>query len=401
MWIAIFVTAVIVLVLIRLLVVFQDQLKFIINGQDEGFKFNEIMLLWKLAKKTEMEVPAQLYYSVPALNKAIALFIQDSKKNGTSEDSATQDFLTKLYNYRTKIDIAHDNKRGLESTKFLDKGQRLRIILHNKGVFTSEILNNGHEIVVAVPLQKGLMKLDGKEWVGNDISVYLWRKGDAGYVFDTRVTNAGVFNGRKVIYLAQSSQLERAQKRRSVRSECKINGQLYFIDVENIDFTSVEVESGYKCLIEDISEDGAMIRIGGKGQSNIQIKIQFELDGKMIVMFGIIRAVEYNAQLNQSRLHFECVHIDKEMKNAVLNFVYKIIPEDKKEILEALAQTEADEMEDKEKSGNSAENAETKTATPSEPVAEKPAEISSDTVALPEDDIDVNDLAEMEVSDDL
>lgn len=314
-------------------------------GQDKGFKFNEILLLWKLAKEAEIEEPMQLYVSVPTLNMAISKIVMDSKANGTESTEETQNFINKLYSYRTKIDLDHENKKGLDSTKYLEKGQRLRIILKGKGVFASEILSVGHELIIRVPLQKNVRTLEGDEWVTHDVSVYLWRKGDAGYVFDTRVTNAGVFQGQSVIYLAHTNKLERAQKRKSVRAACEIYAQLYFIDTEEPDFEAVEVEPGYKCLLEDISEDGAMIRIGGKGRQNVKIKIQFEIDSKLIIMFGIVRAVEYNSQNNQSRLHFEALHISKEMKNTILAFIYRDLSDEKKDELTALAEVEQEEME--------------------------------------------------------
>lgn len=316
-------------------------------GQDKGFKFNEIILLWKLAKEAELEEPMKLYMSVPTLNMAISKIVMNAKENGTESLEATQNFIAKLYDYRTKIDIEHANKKGLESTKFLEKGQRLRIILKGKGVFASEILSVGYELIIRLPLQKNVRVISGDDWVTHDVSVYLWRKGDAGYVFDTRVTNAGVFQGQSVIYLAHTSQLERAQKRKSVRAACQIYAQLYFLGSEEPDYDSIEVADGYKCLLEDISEDGAMIRIGGKGRQNIKIKIQFDIDDRIIIMFGIVRAVEYNQESNQSRLHFECLHIEKEMKNKILEYIYRDLSEDKKDELTALAEVEQEGLEDK------------------------------------------------------
>ena len=316
-------------------------------GQDKGFKFNEIILLWKLAKEAELEEPMKLYMSVPTLNMAISKIVMNAKENGTESLEATQNFIAKLYDYRTKIDIEHANKKGLESTKFLEKGQRLRIILKGKGVFASEILSVGYELIIRLPLQKNVRVISGDDWVTHDVSVYLWRKGDAGYVFDTRVTNAGVFQGQSVIYLAHTSQLERAQKRKSVRAACQIYAQLYFLGSEEPDYDSIEVVDGYKCLLEDISEDGAMIRIGGKGRQNIKIKIQFDIDDRIIIMFGIVRAVEYNQESNQSRLHFECLHIEKEMKNKILEYIYRDLSEDKKDELTALAEVEQEGLEDK------------------------------------------------------
>ena len=329
--------------------VFQVQIQFFMMGQDQGFKFNEIILLWKLAKEAEIEEPLKLYVSVPTLNMAISKVIMNAKENGTESLESTQNFIAKLYDYRTKIDLEHDSKKGLDSTKYLEKGQRLRIILKGKGVFASEILNVGHELIIQLPLQKNVRTVDPDEWVTHDVSVYLWRKGDAGYVFDTRVTNAGIFQGQSVIYLAHTNQLERAQKRKSVRSACQIYAQLYFIDTTGEpNYDALEVEPGYKCLLEDISEDGAMIRIGGLGRQNVKIKIQFEIDERIIIMFGIIRAVEFNQQANQSRLHFECLHIEKEMKNKILEFIYRDLSEDKKNELTALAEVEEESLAESE-----------------------------------------------------
>lgn len=409
MWIVILITAVIVAVVVRLCIVFQDKIKFLVQGQDEGFKLGELLLLWKLAKVTSLETPASLFYSVPALNSAIQSYISDVRHAGDENSPKVQDFLSKLYKYRTKIDIDHENKRGLESSKYLERGQRLRIILKGKGVFTSEVLNNGREISALLPLQKNTLKMPAEDWVGEDVSVYLWRKGDAGYVFDTHVTGTGVFQGQTVIYLAQSAKMERAQKRRSVRSACKIPAHLYFLGDQTIDFTSVELSEGYRCILEDISEDGAMVRVGGKGETNVQIKLQFEIDDKLIVMFGIVRAVEYNPKINQSRLHFECLHLEKDMKNAVLNYVYKIIPDDKKEVLEAMAMTEADEQEDKAESKNqnpvgkeSCESENPDKQAEKSNVSKNPEEnpdSDADSIKLPKEEIDTDELAELDVED--
>ena len=343
-----FVTVICIFLVIRLLVVFQIPIQFFMMGQDKGFKFSEIVLLWKLSREAEIEEPLALYVSVPTLNMAISKIVMEAKKNGTESLAETQNFIAKLYEYRTKIDLEHDNKKGLESTKYLEKGQRLRIIRKGKGkgIFVSEILSVGHEIIIRLPLQKNIRTVEGTEWVSEAVSVYLWRKGDAAYVFDTHVTNEGVFQGQSAIYLAHTNQLERAQKRKSVRAACQIYAQLYFMNGEEPDFDAIEVKEGYKCLLEDISEDGAMIRIGGKGRQNIRIKLQFEIEDKFIIMFGIIRAVEFNEKANQSRLHFECLHIEKEMKNAILSFIYRDLSEEKKDELTVLAELEQEEIEE-------------------------------------------------------
>lgn len=346
--------AVCVIVLVKLVVIFADKIKFYSTGADSGFSSSEISLLWKLSKLIEIEDPLALYWSIPALNRGITEFISDCQKKDTINDPKNQNFLGKLYEFRTRIDIESSQKKGLESTKYLDKGQKLRIILPGSGVFTSEILNNGKNLIIRTPKQRHVEKIKGENWVGKKISVYLWRKGDANYVFDTVVTNSGMFNANSSIYLAHTNELFRTQKRKSVRAQCNLYANLYFLSDEDnqIDYELIEKEKGYTCLLEDISEDGALIRVGGKGKKDARIKLQFEIGQNLIVMFGMIRAVEYNEKMNQSRLHFECLQIKKEMKNQILSFVYNVLPQDQKDVLEALKMTEEDEQgtsEDAEK----------------------------------------------------
>lgn len=346
MILALILTVLAILAAARILVVYSDKIKFFTMGSDNGFKFSESMLLWKLSKTAEIDDPVALFLSVPTLNKAVASYISDARQRGAMDTDKVQDFLTKLYKFRTKLNIEHENKKGLESTKYMDKGQRLRIILKGHGVFASTILNNGYEMIISLPVQNHAFPVPSEEWVGKKISVYLWRKGDASYVFDTNVTNAGVFSGKTVLYLAQTNELLRTQKRRSVRCECHIPASMYFIKKEITDFNIVEAEPGYKVILEDISEDGAMIRVGGKGIVNAQIKLQFSLNGTLILMYGVVRAVEFNKEINQSRLHFECVHLDKEMRNIILSFVYNVLPQEQKDVFDAINATEEDKAED-------------------------------------------------------
>lgn len=319
---------------------FKQRINFFITGLDSGFSISEISLLWQAAELCSLEQPTSLYYSLPSLTKCMT---QISNMTNTDNSQKSQLIMTKLFDYRTKIQNEADDKKGMTTTHSLEKGQTLRIILPGKGVFTSEIVGNGNFLVINVPRQKNLIPFLGEEWVGRVISVYLWRKGDARYVFDTTVTQNGLFLGKSSLFLKHSSNLVRTQKRKAVRVKCQIYGMLYIIKKDKVDVTAIETQNGFRCLIEDISEAGALIRIGGKGVQNVKIKLQFNIQNKLILMVGVVRTVEYNEAENQSLLHFECTHIDTTMKNEILKFVYNMLPESEKEVLEALEQTETDE----------------------------------------------------------
>lgn len=323
-----------------------DMLNFFATGLDNAFTLSEIAMLWKLAKQTGIDEPLSLYASDKAISRCVAMIVENAKNDHTENDPKVQQFLSKLYKFRTKVELSADNKRGLKSTRQLASKQKLRIILKGSGIFSSIILNNASEIAILVPVQNGRIAIPANEWVGKDINIYLWRKGDAAYVFDTRVLRGGVFLGRQALFLRQSEDITRMQKRRSIRTECNINAQFYLIKENVTDFMKIETAPGYKCLIEDISSDGAMIRVGGKGVPNVQIKLQFELDGTLIVMYGTVRFVEFNKTSNQSRLHIECTHIEPNMRNAILTFVYKVIPEEQKNEELAINELRSEEGEE-------------------------------------------------------
>lgn len=324
---------------------FSTQLQFISKGLDLGFSFFEIKLLWNVSKQCKLLNPITIFLSADVLNQCIFMLKSSAEVDDTINYSKTQKILTKLYDFKSKIEHEADKKRGLDSTKYLDSGQKLRIILPGKGVFSSEILNNGHNLIIKVPTQKDQIVVEGKDWVNQTISVYLWRKEDARYVFDTSVEGCGIFLGKAAIFLKHSSNLVRTQKRNSLRAKCDIDGVLYILKDKKINYNEIGNSGGYRCKLEDISEKGALIRAAGKGLANIQIRIQFQLENHLIVMFGIIRTVEYNQNINQSRLHFECIHVESVMKNYILSYVYKILPQKEKDIYDAQKLIDQDEDE--------------------------------------------------------
>ena len=379
--ISIIITIGILLAIAGLYSVFKQRIEFYITGLDSKFSFADLNLLWSVAQLCDLDYPKALFWSMPSLTKCMTHITSEAAANGTENDPKTQALITKLFNYRTKLQNETDNKKGLDSTMYLDKGQKLRIILPGKGVFSSKILNNGKELIISVPRQKDMIPLTAEEWVGKFINVYLWRNADARYVFDTTVTGHGLFVGESSISLKHSSNLIRTRKRKAVRAKCEIQANLYIIKNEEIDYNAVETQNGYKCLIEDISEAGAMIRIGGKGVPNVQIKLQFNIQNMLIIMFGVVRTVEYNEASNQSLLHFECIHLEPAMKNEVLSYVYNMLPEREKEVYEALKLTDTDEEESEKQEAAAAEAVAVQDNEPKVNLPDMPETLADKTIA--------------------
>lgn len=340
--VAIIVISFFLLILAFVYSVYKTKIKFFITGIDAGFSMSDALLLWNVSQICELDEPTTLFFSLPALTKCMSQITNQASADNQIDSPKYQTLLSKLFAYRTKIQNESDNKKGLTSTETLESGQRLRIILPGKGVFASKIINNGKMLIITIPKKNDIITISAEEWVGKVINVYFWRKGDAQYVFDTIVVQTGIYLGKSTLYVKHSYNLTRTQKRRSVRAKCEIYADLFFIKKSDNNEQIIESKNGFRCLLQDISESGALIKIGGKGRENIKIKLQFSIQNKLIIMTGIVRKVEYNIEKNQSLLHFECTQIEQSMKNEVLAFVYNMLPENEKEVLEAIRQTEDD-----------------------------------------------------------
>lgn len=318
-------------------------INFFTSGFDLGFKLSQILFLWKIARQTELDDPTSLFWSLPVLDKSIAEIVQRARQTGMENDESTQRLLSRLYAFRTKMELEHSKKKlEIESTRDLLINQKVRILLRGIGVFSSRVVRNTSKaLVLDYPASPTVLATSIK-WVGKDVSIYFWRQDDAGYVFETTITPDPVSDGKAIIHVAHTNSLIRSQKRKSIRAKCTLNAQMYLIKPEDELESLLEPEPGMKCRIEDLSEDGAMVYIGGKAVKNMKIKLQFMVHDVLIVMAGIIRAVEFNEDSNQSRIHFECEELNPRMKNSILTFVYNVLPEEEKQELDAIRLTEED-----------------------------------------------------------
>jgi hypothetical protein len=327
---------------------FREYIMFCSVGLDSGFKIPQILFLGKVGKETGLKDLTALFWSIHALDQCTAEIVRRTRQTGTEKDVATQELLSRLYKYRTKIELDQAQKKhGLDSTRNIASGQRIRILLRGTGVFSSRVLRNTPKsLVLEYPVGANARPATSVDWTTRNLSIYFWRADDAGYVFDTVTLPDPLASGKAVLYIAHSHSLIRSQKRKSVRARCSIYAQMYLVKPGDTLDNALEPEPGMKCLIEDLSEDGAMVVIGGKAVKDMQIKLQFMVHDVLIVMAGVIRAVEFNKETNQSRIHFESGKLNARMRNAVLTFVYNVLPEEEKEELDAIRLTEEDGLEE-------------------------------------------------------
>ena len=306
-------------------------IQFFAKGKDAGFSFKEIEMLRKLAVKSNLQEPTALFFSVNQLDLCIKSFVKSLNHSGGADNPANQDFLSKLYDYRKKIEMDKPRiKNGISNSRQISDGQNLRILVPGAGVFKSQtVKNTPNYLTITRPVTN---KLPGTfSWVGMKISVYFWREEDAGYVFDADVVDEVFSKGIASLKVAHSESLFRTQKRKSVRVKLHKPAFLYLL-ANDEEVNTVETKPGLKCFMEDLSDTGCAVSIGGKGQSGLRLKIQFVLSGSTICMGGTVRSMEFKEDTNVSVLHIEADPLPIEIRNKIMGEVFDMSPDDDEEL---------------------------------------------------------------------
>jgi c-di-GMP-binding flagellar brake protein YcgR len=304
-------------------------IQFFAKGKDAGFSFKEIELLRRLAVKSALEDPSTLFWSQNQLDMCIRNMVRSVRLAGGT-DQATQDFLSKLYDYRKKIEMEKPRiKNGIADTRQIEEDQPLRILVGGQGVFQSKVIKNTAQyLIVSRPNNPKLST--SFSWNGLKLSVYFWREDDAGYVFDTDVQDEVFSRGTASLKISHGG-LSRTQKRRSVRIKTHKVAFLYILDSDEPSDT-IEMDPGLKCFVEDLSDSGCAVLIGGKAAVGLRIKVQFILNNVPICISGIIRSIEYREESDRSLLHVESDPMSIETRNHILGEVFGMLPEEDDEL---------------------------------------------------------------------
>lgn len=114
------------------------------------------------------------------------------------------------------------------------------------------------------------------------------------------------------------------RNRLSTRVKVDMKGEFFVCPIGSFRKYYAENYNGYHCDIIDISEGGVALLVEGKGKVGIDIKIQFTLDDKNIILYGLLKSVNYHYKKNQSILHVQLYpDIPFEMKEHLFSFIDK------------------------------------------------------------------------------
>ncbi|MCL2762958.1 MAG: PilZ domain-containing protein [Treponema sp.] len=301
-------------------------LQFFAKGKEEGFSLKEVEMLRQLAVQCHIEFPISVFTSQAQLDQCISSMVRSMKMSGTNDEHGSQAFLAKLYDYRKKIEIDNPkNKTSISGSRQISEGQPFRVIIAGTtGVYKSHLVKNTNQhIIISRPLND--KNTSASNWTGSNVSVYFWRENDAGYVFDAEVLDEVMYMGTHSIKITHGESLFRTQKRKSIRVKMHKAAFLYLVPF-NEPAHQLEIDPGLKCFLEDMSDTGCAVTVGGKASSGLRVKVQFALDNLPVCMTGTVRSISFNEETGRSILHIEAEPLPVETRIHILGEVFGMLP---------------------------------------------------------------------------
>jgi len=302
-------------------------IQFFAKGKEAGFTIKDMEQLRRLVSSCKIADPISIFKSKKQFELIVRAMVNNVKLSGESDDPAVQLFLSKLFDYFKKIEMAAvETKTRITTSRQISEGQTLRVLVAGTGVYKSEVVKNtGNYLTISRP--QNSKASSAMQWNGVKISVYFWREDDAGYVFDSDVIDEVFSKGISSLKVEHNDSLFRTQKRKSLRIKFQKAAFLYLLnDLENPH--KLETTAGLRCMLEDISDAGCAFRVNGQATSGLRFKVQFLLNRIPICIPATVRSVDYFQETNTSLVHMEADPLPVGTRNHILCEVFNMLPDD-------------------------------------------------------------------------
>jgi c-di-GMP-binding flagellar brake protein YcgR len=300
--------------------------QFFKKGKEAGFSIRELEQMRRLVINCNIDDPASIFSSQKHLETCIRSVVNAVRMSGDSEDPGIQDFLSRLFDYCKQLGIVNSEKKStITTSRQISEGQILKVLVPGTGVFKSEVIKNfGNYLTISRPMNQKMTS--HMQWDGLRISVYFWREDDAGYVFDTEVSDEVFSKGISSLKVEHNDALFRTQKRTSLR--VKLHKAAFVYLVNDTDPHKMEKAPGLRCMMEDISDTGCAFRVTGIAPVGQRLKVQFSLDRIPICIPGTVRSIDYLKESNISILHMEADTLPLATRNHILCEVFDMLPDE-------------------------------------------------------------------------
>ncbi|MDR2467636.1 MAG: PilZ domain-containing protein [Spirochaetaceae bacterium] len=301
------------------------------KGKEAGFSTAEIKTLRQLAARTGMEHPGALFWSRVQFDGCIKALVRDLRSHRTFDTAENQAFLHRVFEVRKRIEVESRKKKlGITTSRNIEVLQPIQVVVSGAGVFQSKVLENGFNYMKIARPNSTALPINF-EWKGKDIIVYFARKEDGNYAFESVVLEEFISEQESalesILTIKQNDVIQRTQFRVSMRAKTHRPAFLYPAG-QAVETDGPEVISRVKCFLEDISDSGCAVAIGGTAPAGLKVVVQFALDNMPVSISGTVRASIFDAKNNSSILHIQADLLPQNVQNLIMCIVLGAIQDE-------------------------------------------------------------------------
>ncbi len=304
--------------------------EFYSRGRKEGFRFKEIGFLRQITIQNKLEKPQSIFWSTKQLDKCLKPAISKINSDVNLPPDYKQSMMSKLLDLRTKSEFNLPKyKKRVRETTTIQPQQKIVIRDSIYGTFVSWVVEvTRKNLVVTMP--SGKKEISALNWKSRSLSVYFWRRDDAGYLFETKVLDQISSEEYPLLYLSHTSNLQRLQKRKNIRVKTRLRVKFKPIvfSLTTGDNRAVISQRIHTGNIIDLSAAGCCMLAGRMLKKNDRVKLEFNLTrSKKIIALGVILDISKTGDDKVRKHHIMFIKIGPASKNNILLYVFNIFGE--------------------------------------------------------------------------
>lgn len=291
-----------------------------------GLSRTHVETLEALVAATRVGQPMLLFSSSGLLDDTLRKGIHALSGNRQISEEERERRLTILLQIRQLIEKNSRRGGGVASTAMLRPGQELGLTFPDGTTHQSKVTHNLRRML-ACEIPEGF---DRNRWrKGTPLRAMLWRHGDSGYGFQTKILAYDTIGGRPVFLLQHTKTMRRSQRRAHRRKS--IGRNCFFYPVMILESghgraarREAVVQESFRHLgiLEDISAGGCAISTQTPLPRGKLLRIDFELGNRRrIVAYGKVQRVG-TGEARRSTMHIMFTRVSSRQMNAILSYVY-------------------------------------------------------------------------------
>lgn len=292
-----------------------------------GLVKNETGYLSKLIHLCKVKQPYLIFTNSQLLDDVLKKGLYATQHNDKLTIDQKDARLATIFNIKQKIEMNSKRQLGIKTTHLIKRSQKLILLFKELGYVYAFLKKNLQSFLVVSMKAKHFERTKVRN--GMPIKIYFWRDNDAGYTFQSRITDIALREEEIELKLQHSDRLSRAQKRLYRRVPIQSTVFIYTISIHQIGKEQkavVDKNSHYLGYIKNISAGGLALRCNVSLAKGDFVKLEFDFGkSKKVVAFGKIVRI-HSPVPKTTEVFIKFTKINLHARNLIYEYVYNYQP---------------------------------------------------------------------------